>query len=366
MKRFYLAPEEVFLKEICGILVGVFIHSTKRGPALGGTRALNYPDFKNFFRDGLKLSSAMTFKAIWARLPLGGGKAVIDAKREAEIINREFTRRYAKFLNEINTPKVKFITSEDIGCGEEFVDMVGQYTPFITGKSDLKGGLGDPSPLTAKGVFLAVKAIVEASGIFSHRTLRGKICNVQGAGKTAFPLMEMLLKEGAVVYFSEKDGNPIAEKRAQEAEKIGAFRIFENKIYDKPCHIFLLCAIGGTMNKSTIPRLNLFSYPRVVIGTANNILDTPEDGLELYKRKIFFVPDYVVNRWGLEWVTQERNGIIDKSTAEKNLTDIVSDVQNILRISLKKNIAPSELADVISDKVLNGEAKNIEQAFEQF
>lgn len=351
--------QEIFLKEICGIPVGIFIHSTKRGPALGGTRALNYSNFEDFFRDGLKLSSAMTFKAIWARLPLGGGKAVIYAKNKKEILNREFARKYGNFLNEINHSKIKFITSEDIGCGEEFVDMVSQFTPFITGKSDFKGGLGDPSPQTVRGVFLALKAIFD-------KTLKGKICNVQGAGKTALPLMRMLMEEGAWVYFSEKDGDPIAENRAQKAEKIGAFRIFENKIYDKPCHIFLPCAIGGTMNKSTIPRLNLFSHPRVVIGAANNILETPEDGLELHKRGIFFAPDYIVNRWGLEWVTQERNGIIDKSIAENNLSDIVADILNLIKVSREKNIAPSELADAISQKILNDEVKSIEEAFENF
>lgn len=358
MRKFdFPFPEEIILKEICGIPVGIFIHSTKRGPALGGTRAFNYQNMADFFRDGLNLSSAMTYKAIWARLPLGGGKAVIYAKKKEEILNREFARKYANLLNEINADKVKFITSEDIGCGEEFVDLVSQFTPFITGKSDFGGGLGDPSPLTAKGVFLAVKAIVE---IGFNETLCGKICSVQGAGKTALPLMKMLLDEGAVVHFSEKDGDLLAEKRAQEAEKIGAIRVFENKIYDVSCDIFLPCAIGGTM----ISRLSRIC--KIVVGTANNILATPEDGKKLHETEIFYLPDYIVNRWGLEWVTQEKNGISDKLLAESNLSDIVSDILNILRVSREKDIAPSELADAISQKILNEKAFTIEEAFKQF
>ncbi|MBI2628264.1 MAG: Glu/Leu/Phe/Val dehydrogenase [Candidatus Niyogibacteria bacterium] len=349
-------PEEILLKDILGIPVAVFIHSTKRGPALGGTRALNYSEMIDFFNDGLKLSSAMTFKAIWARLPLGGGKAIINADGK-EITNKEFTKRYAEFLNEINAKKIKFITSVDIGCGEEFVDMVSQYTPYITGRSVLIKGLGDPSPQTAKGVFLAIKTAVELDG----NTLQGKICNVQGAGKVAMPLMKMLVKEGSFVYFSEKDGDPFAENKAQEAEKIGAIRVSENGIYDLPCHIFIPCAIGGTMNKSTISRLS--SLCRFVIGGANNILNTPEDGILLHQRKTFYVPDFIVNRWGLEWVTQEKNGVNNKLSAEDNLSDIQADVKNILRISRAYNFAPSELADIISQKILDGKAKSIEDAY---
>ena len=140
-------PEEIICKTICGKSVAVFIHSTKRGPALGGTRRLVYQNMANFFRDGLKLSSAMTYKAIWSRLPLGGGKAVIYAS--ADEMDKKFAKKFAEFLNEINKLKIRFYTGEDIGFGENFVDMVARHTPYISGKSVTAGGLGDPSPCTA-------------------------------------------------------------------------------------------------------------------------------------------------------------------------------------------------------------------------
>jgi len=353
-------PEKIICKIICGKPVAVFIHSTKRGPALGGTRRLVYQNMANFFRDGLKLSSAMTYKAIWSRLALGGGKAVIYAS--ADDMDKKFAKKFAEFLNEINEPKVRFYTGEDIGFGENFVDMVAKHTPYISGKSVTAGGLGDPSPCTAEGLFLATKAIIENGGIFKDG-LNGKVVAVQGAGKVALPLIDILIKAGAYVYFSEKDGDASAEQRAKQAEALGAKRVAESLIYSTPCHIFMPCAIGGVINKKTIPQLSLMC--RVIIGAANNILDTSEDGIELHKRRFYFAPDYVVNRWGLEWVTQEKDGAKDKLQAKCNLTDIHTDILKILGISREKNIAPSEIADIISRKILNDEAKSIEEAFEQ-
>ena len=354
-------PEEIICKQICGIPTAVFIHSTKRGPALGGTRSLPYLNMANFFRDGLKLSSAMTYKAIWARLPLGGGKTVIYASQQ-EVLTDGFTKGYAEFLNEINELRKKFLTGEDIGCGEEFVDRVAKYTPYIAGKSVGAGGLGDPSPMTAAGCFAATKAIVEDGDIFFN-TLQDKVAAVQGAGKVASPLIKMLLDSGVRVYFSENDGVLSAEFRAHQAEVLGAQRVAKDAIFSIPCHIFMPYAIGGVINKNTIPRLSPMC--RIVIGAANNILDTPEDGIELHRRRIFFAPDYVINRWGLEWVTAESQGVTDPVKAKENLTDIVKDILDILRVSEAKNLPSSEIADVISRKILTDQAESVEEAFEQ-
>jgi len=353
-------PEEIICDKICGIPVAIFIHSTKRGPGIGGTRRLVYQNMANFFCDGLKLSSAMTYKAIWARLPLGGGKAIIYATEEE--MNKKFARGFAEFLNKINTPKARFFTGEDIGFGEDFVDLVAQHTSYITGKSENAGGLGDPSPHTAEGIFLVAKAVVEEGDIFSG-TFHGKIAAVQGAGKVALSLIKMLLEAGVQVFFSENDGEPSAEKRAEAAERLGARRVSREAIYGVPCHLFVPCAIGGVINRHTIPKLS--GTCKVIIGAANNILDTPEDGIDLHKKQKFYVPCYVVNRWGLEWVTQEKNGVTDSSEAKRNLSNIVTDVLNIFSISREKNIAPSEIADIISKKILNDEAESIEEAFGQ-
>lgn len=346
-------PEKIISKWVHGIPVSVFIHSTKRGPALGGTRRLVYSNMANFLRDGLKLSAAMTYKAIWARVPRGGGKTTIYAAPE-EITN-EFLRGYAEFLNEINTPREVFVTGEDIGFSAEQVDIVAKYTPYISGKSTGAGGLGDPSPLTAKGIFLATKAIVESDDLF-HGNLTGKVAAVQGAGKVGLPLIKMLLEANVYVYFSEPN-----DERAIQAEQLGAKRVDPDHIYRTPCHIFMPCALGGVINKHTIPQLSWMC--RVIIGSANNILDTPEDGITLHQKEKVFAPDYVVNRWGLEWVCQEKQGITDVETAEKNLTNIVPDILNIWRISKERNVATSEVADTISRKVLTGEVQSIEECF---
>lgn len=353
-------PERIFGRIIKEIPVLTVVHSTKRGRALGGTRILVYQNMANAFRDALKLSSAMTYKAIWARLPLGGGKTVIFASPKE--ISKGFLKEYAYFLNEINEksePKIQFLTGEDVGFSEEFTDVVAKYTRYIAGKSVKAGGLGDPSPKTAEGIFLAAKAIVEQGEIFTGPLQQYKTAAVMGAGKVGLPLIEMLLRERVRVYFSDTD-----EGRVKIAEDLGAQRVEVGKIFRVPCHILMPCAIGGVINKDTIPLLSPMC--RVVIGAANNILDTPEDGVELHRRRIYFAPDYVVNRWGLEWVHQESRNITDKETAENNLTDIQADILKIIKISRKKDVATSEIADTVSKKILEGQAKTVEEAFEQF
>lgn len=356
-------PEAIIPKMIEGVPVTIFINSTKRGPALGGSRRMaTYNDMANFYRDGLKLSAAMTYKAIFARLPLGGGKAVIYASPEE--ITPKFLEEYAKFLNEINTPNVRFFTGEDVGFGEDLVDAVAKHTPYIAGKSVKEGGLGDPSPITAEGIYSAIKAVVEQGGIFNNANLKEKVCAVQGAGKVALALIGLLLRDRVTVYFSEKDGDPIAEESAKKAEQLGAIRVAQEDIYSKPCHIFSPCAIGGVMNKRTIPKLSWMC--KVVLGAANNILDAPEDGIELYKKRIFYAPDYVVNRWGLEWVALEKGGITDLAAAKTRLTDIKTDISNLFKVSREKDIAPSEVSDIISQRVLNNEAVSVEEALINF
>ena len=361
-------PEEIIGEMINNIPVAVFIHRTNGGTAVGGTRSWLYPSISDFLCDGLRLSSGMTYKTIWARLPPAGGKAVICGTQR-EVPEDDFCEGYAELLNDINVDNVlsdelqaKFITGEDIGCGEDFVDKVANYTCYIVGKSRGFGGLGDPSPRTAKGTFLAIKALVENTDIFDGK-LQDKICAVQGAGKVALPAIKALLEAGAVVYFSENDGDPSAETRAKEAQELGATRAAKDDIYSFANDIFMPFAVGGVINKQTISMLN--SSCRLVAGAANNILETPEDGIALHQRGINFAPDYVINRRGLEWVTQEKNGITDFVQAEANMSDIPSDALNIYALSKEKNIPASEIADIIAEKILRGEASSIEEAFEQ-
>jgi len=355
-------PERVVGRTINNVRVAIFIHSTKGGTAVGGTRGLLYPSMPALLCDGLRLSSGMTYKAIWARLPPAGGKAVIHGTQQ-ELLQDRFCKGYADLLKEINAHKTMFITGEDIGCGEEFVDKVAKHTSYVVGKSKGAGGLGDPSPHTAKGTFLAIKALVENTDIFDGK-LQGKICAVQGAGKVALPVIKALLDAGAMVHFSENDGEPFAEERAKEAQGLGAKRVAKDDIYHFAQDIFMPFAVGGVINSQTISALN--PGCKLVAGGANNILENPEDGIILHERGINFAPDYVINRWGLEWVTQEKNGITEFAQAEKNMSDIASDALNIYTLSKEKNIAASEIADIIAEKILREEASSIEEAFRQF
>lgn len=276
----YCHDHETGLKAIIGI------HNTALGPALGGTRMWHYANDMEALNDVLRLSRGMTYKAAISGLNLGGGKAVIigDAKT---IKTEALLRKFGRFVKNLNG---KYITAEDVNMTTKDMEYIRMETKHVAGLPESMGGSGDPSPVTAYGTYMGMKAAAKKA--FGSESLQGKRIAVQGVGHVGTYLLEHLQKEGAKLILTD-----YYEERAFEAAaRFGAQAVGLEEIYDQDVDIYSPCALGATLNDDTIARLKC----RVVAGCANNQLqDEHRHGPELVRRGIVYAPDFLINAGGL-------------------------------------------------------------------
>lgn len=269
-----------------GLKAIIGIHNTVLGPALGGTRMWNYSNEWEALNDVLRLSRGMTFKSAITGLNLGGGKAVIigDAKTQK---TPELMRRFGEFVDSLSG---KYITAEDVGMTTEDMDTVREVTPYVTGISESKGGAGNPSPITAYGVFMGMKAAAKFK--YGSDVLEDKSVYVQGIGHVGEALVEHLVNEGAKVTIADINQERLEEIRS----KYGATIYGGNDIYSEPMDIYAPCALGATINDDTIYRLQA----DIVAGAANNQLAVEDKhGKILQERGIVYAPDFLINAGGI-------------------------------------------------------------------
>ena len=279
---------EAGIEAICAI------HSTARGPAIGGTRWQPYADAEAAFKDVLRLSEAMTLKSSAAKLPFGGGKAVVigDPANKTE----DQLRSYAEFVNEFEG---RYLTTTDVGTTTDEIDQLSRWTPHIVGTSPTLGGSGDTSALTAVTVLNGIYATLEA--LDGDPSPAGKTIVVVGVGKVGSKVARSLAEDGARVLVA--DIRAIAA--AALAVEIGANTISVDEAYVVPCDVLSPNALGGVFGEETIPALQC----RSICGGANNqLVRDPEDAALLAERGILYVPDYVVNSGGVISVAQEVAG----------------------------------------------------------
>ncbi len=277
-----------------GLKAIIGIHNTVLGPALGGTRMWNYNSEWDALNDALRLSRGMTFKSAITGLNLGGGKAVIigDAKTQK---TPELMRKFGEFVHSLSG---KYITAEDVGMDTEDMDIVREVTPYVTGISESKGGAGNPSPITAYGVFMGMKAAAKYK--FGTDDLDGKKVLVQGIGHVGEALVEHLTNEGALVFIS--DINP---SRLEDVSKKYGVKIYTEDPYEADVDIYAPCALGATVNDETIHKIKA----KVIAGAANNQLqDENTHGLLLQERGIVYAPDFLINAGGIINVYAELEG----------------------------------------------------------
>ena len=322
-----------------GLKAIIGIHNTVLGPALGGTRMWQYNNEWEALNDALRLSRGMTFKAAITGLNLGGGKAVIigDAKTQK---TPELMKRFGEFVHSLSG---KYITAEDVGMETADMDLVREVTPYVTGISEDKGGAGNPSPITAYGVFMGMKAAAKYK--FGTDLLEGKTVYVQGIGHVGESLVEHLTNEGAKVVIAD-----INEERLQAVNlKYGATIYRGNDIYSENMDIYAPCALGATVNDATIYKLNA----KVIAGAANNQLAIEEKhGHMLRDSGIVYAPDFLINAGGIINVYAELEGygkqeIIRKTENIYNTTlEILenADTNNITSNSAALNIAKEKIA----------------------
>lgn len=281
--------EDTGLKAIIGI------HNTVLGPALGGTRMWSYKTEWDALNDVLRLSRGMTYKAAITGLNLGGGKAVIigDAKTQK---NDDLMRRFGEFVHSLSG---RYITAEDMGMETRDMDVIREVTPHVTGISESKGGSGNPSPVTAYGVYMGMKA--SAKNVYGSDNLEGKKVLVQGVGHVGETLVQLITDEGAQVIL-----NDINEDRLKMlSDKYNANVVLGNDIYGLDIDIYAPCAMGATLNDQTIDQLKA----KVIAGAANNQLaDEIKHGRLLKEKGIAYAPDFLINAGGIINVYAELEG----------------------------------------------------------
>jgi leucine dehydrogenase len=329
MEREY--EEVVFFHDApSGLRAIVAIHSTALGPALGGTRFYPYETEADALTDVLRLARGMTYKAAAAGLDLGGGKAVIvgDPKR---IKSEELVRAYGRFLESLGG---RYITAEDVGTSREDMDLIRRETRHVTGVSPTLGGSGDPSPVTALGVFEGLRACAQEA--WNTASLEGRHVAVQGVGKVGYSLVQHLVEDGARVTVSDVDVDAVA----RAVNDFGVDTADPGKIHAIECDVFAPCALGGAIRDDTIPDLKC----RVVAGSANNQLARPEHGTALHEAGILYAPDYVINAGGLINVADELQGYQAERALER-VRGIYRALRDVFHLANTKGIPTHEAAD---------------------
>jgi len=279
-----MGHEQVLLSHdpSCGYFGIIAIHDTTLGPALGGTRFWKYATTDEAITDALRLARGMTYKSAVAGINLGGGKSVIigDNKRA----DREaLFRAHGRFIETLGG---RYITAEDIGTSPTDMEYIKLETDHVAG---LLGLSGDPSPVTAYGVYVGMKAAARFR--WGSDRLAGKTVAVQGAGKVAYSLMQHLHAEGSNLIVTDID----EEKVKRGVQEFGARPVPPNAIYDQEADIFSPNALGAVINDDTLPRLKV----EIIAGGANNQLAEDRHGDLLEKRGILYAPDYVINGGGV-------------------------------------------------------------------
>ncbi len=320
-----------------GLKAIIAIHNTVLGPSLGGTRMWAYNNEMEALTDVLRLSRGMTYKSSVAGLNLGGGKAVIigDAKTQK---NEILMRRFGKFVNSLSG---KYITAEDVGVNTRDMEYIKMETNFVSGLPVNMGGSGDPSPVTAYGVYLAMKA--SAKEKWGNDSLEGKKIVVQGIGNVGDSLVKHLVKEGAKVSIYD-----INEDRMKAVAKHSDTEIIldANTIFDLDMDIYAPCALGATLNTDSLQRLKC----SIVCGAANNQLaDENVHGKMVIEKGILYAPDFVVNAGGIINVFYELQGY-NRERAMAHAEKIYNTTLNIFKVSKEQNIPTYMAANRIAEK----------------
>ncbi len=315
--------------EATGLRAIIAIHDTTLGPAVGGTRFLDYASEEDALYDVLRLSRGMSLKNAAAGLPLGGGKAVLigDPKK---LKGREFFHAYGRMVNALGGT---YYTAEDVNTNTRDIEQIREVTPYVTGTPDISG---NPSPFTARGVFQGMRAGAKAR--FGADSFTGLSVAVQGVGTVGYALCEMLHEAGATL--SVGDVNPDAVRRAVDA--FGARAVDTNEILAADCDVFAPCALGAVISAENAAKLRC----RMVCGAANNVLVNAEAGDELMARDILYLPDFIVNAGGIincaVEITEDR---YDAAVVLAKVDGIYDTALRILAMAKELGVSPHEAAE---------------------
>jgi leucine dehydrogenase len=323
-----------------GAWIFVCLHSTRLGPAGGGTRMNVYKTPAEALLDAMRLSGAMTQKLAVAGLPFGGGKAVIAVPElPSGEQRRALLRRYADLVQSLGGT---FRTSSDINTNETDMDVIGERTEYVFGRSVEAGGSGNPALATAVGVYHGIRASL--SRVFGSDDLEGRTVVIQGAGAVGSALADQLAEAGSSVLVADIDPG----RADAVAKRVGGAGLPVDQVFETDCDVYAPCAVGGTLSVESVARLRC----RIVAGSANNQLAEPEAAELLHARGILYAPDYVINAGGaIAIVGLEQLGW-NRSELDTALARIGETLMEIYERAAARSISTAAAADALAEERL--------------
>ena len=320
--------------EESGLKAIIAVHDTTLGPSLGGTRLWNYSSSAEALTDVLRLSRGMTYKSAMAGLPLGGGKAVIigDAK---SIKSDALFRAYGRFINSLGG---KYITAEDVNIRTSDIDIVAQETRHVAGTADKAG---DPSPHTALGTYLGLKAA--AKHRLGSEDLNGVKIAVQGLGAVGYAFAKYCRDDGAELIVTDINEETLERAKSElDATVVGL-----DEIYGVDADIYAPCALGATINDETLKQLKC----KIIAGSANNQLSNPKHDKVVKDMGILYAPDYVINAGGVIHVCSEAADMSLEET-DKRVRDIYNTLDKLFARAKEEDRPTGELADQMAREII--------------
>ena len=317
-----------------GLSAIIAVHNTSRGPALGGCRMWPYASETEALRDVLRLSRGMTYKAALAGLNFGGGKSVIlgdPARDKSPALFHALGRA-------VDSLGGRYKVAEDVGITVADVARMAETTPHVAG---LAAGAdsGDPSPATAYGVHMGIKAAVKYK--FGQDSLRGIRVAVQGAGAVGAKLCRHLAAEGAEVSVADTD----AGRARALADSLDLHAVPAGEILDVAAEVLAPCALGAVIDDASLRRLRV----GIVAGAANNQLAEDRHGAALHARGILYAPDYVINAGGIIHISHEGPNY-DRARAYTHVARIHDTLLAIFARAEKLGLPTAEAADRLAEE----------------
>jgi len=318
----------------------VAVHSTVRGPSLGGCRMWTYDDSRAALRDVLRLSRAMTYKAAVADLPLGGGKGVIMVPAHVRLPARRRDAALLDFADTVEALDGAYITAEDVGTSSRDMTVIAERTKHVTGLARSQGGSGDPSSFTALGVEYAIRACCER--VFGSESLQGRSVCVIGAGHVGSRLAKRCARAGAKLTLADVD-----QSKHRLAEQLGATWTTPERALEANADVLAPCALGGVLSEETVPLLRC----RVIAGAANNQLADDRVADLLSARGILWAPDFVANAGGVINIAEALHAY-DAATARRRVRGIAATLDRIFDDSESIGATPLTAAMKLARKRL--------------
>ena len=329
-----------FADPASGLKTIIAVHNTKRGPAAGGTRLWSYANSDLALDDALNLSRAMSYKNAMARIPFGGGKAVI-IRPEGDFDRKALFEAYGRAVESLGGV---YCTAEDVGVSTADMKTVRTQTQYVAGLDQGEAASGDPSPVTAEGVFRGLK--VAAKHALGQSDLKDVRVAVQGLGHVGYSLCEKLTAGGAKLWVADINQDVVAKA----VKELGAIAVDPDEIHAQQVDIFAPCALGGAINSISVQALKA----KVVGGAANNQLEGALMGQKLKELGILYCPDYVINGGGIINVAAELSGSYDYQWVDEKLDGLATTLEEIFIVSNQEDLPTNRVADRMAIERING------------